>query len=338
MGREISLFPNYDADENRTTNYCLLLLKMLYEENPKFLSEVLDTLIDETEMPIGDTVGVKFTQQQKQGKRIIDGQISQHPLTIRIETKRGDQFCKDQLKGHLEALKEVVGNRVLVALGNIERQSNDYAVLECIRNLCKESAVTFAVISFEDFLQALKLDYLPKNLADAVEDLTVYFNERGLLSSWQNRLDVVNCARSFDEVLRDKAYTCPAEGGKYSHKRCQYFGTYRNRCVERVALIEALVDLQSEDIKTHTLRWKNVEVEDKELIEKARVIHQRLQGNRYPLRVFLLSGLYATNFVKGTPGGMFGVKKYFDVSSLNANDAFNLAAKLKDKTWQSYIE
>jgi hypothetical protein len=224
-------------------------------------------------------------------------------------------------------------------LGNIDSQNaEDNSVIKDIRKLCDESSVTFAVVSFEDFLQALKLDYLPKNLADAVEDLTVYFNERGLLSSWQNRLDVVNCARSFDEILRDKAYTCPAEDGKYSHKRCQYFGTYRKKCVERVALIEALVDLQSEDIKTHTLKWKNVEVEDKELIEKARVIHQQFQGTRYPLRVFLLSDLYATNFIKDTPGGMFGVKKYFDVSSLNANDAANLAEKLKDKTWQSYIE
>ena len=47
MSRPINLFSGYSQRENRTTNYCLLLLKMLYEENPKFLAEVMSTLIGE---------------------------------------------------------------------------------------------------------------------------------------------------------------------------------------------------------------------------------------------------------------------------------------------------
>ena len=39
MGKTISLFSGYSQKENRTTNYCLLALRMIYEENPKFLSE-----------------------------------------------------------------------------------------------------------------------------------------------------------------------------------------------------------------------------------------------------------------------------------------------------------
>jgi hypothetical protein len=39
MTRPISLFSGYSQGENRTTNYCLLLLKMLYEENPKSLAD-----------------------------------------------------------------------------------------------------------------------------------------------------------------------------------------------------------------------------------------------------------------------------------------------------------
>jgi hypothetical protein len=41
MSRDITLFSGYSQKENRTTNYCLLVLEMLYEENPKFLGEVL---------------------------------------------------------------------------------------------------------------------------------------------------------------------------------------------------------------------------------------------------------------------------------------------------------
>ncbi len=45
MSKNIRLFSNYVQRENQTTNYCLLILKLLYEENPKFLSEVLSDII-----------------------------------------------------------------------------------------------------------------------------------------------------------------------------------------------------------------------------------------------------------------------------------------------------
>jgi hypothetical protein len=35
MARAVSLFSGYSQKENRVTNYTLLVLKMLYEENPK---------------------------------------------------------------------------------------------------------------------------------------------------------------------------------------------------------------------------------------------------------------------------------------------------------------
>ena len=40
----ISLFSGYNQKENRHTNYCLLMLKLLYEENPKNLSEALSRM------------------------------------------------------------------------------------------------------------------------------------------------------------------------------------------------------------------------------------------------------------------------------------------------------
>ncbi|MGD1701031.1 hypothetical protein [Dapis sp. BLCC M229] len=62
MSRNIRLFPSYSQRENQTTNHCMLILKMLYEENTKFLSEVLSKLLGES---LSGKVGVKFTQQGK---------------------------------------------------------------------------------------------------------------------------------------------------------------------------------------------------------------------------------------------------------------------------------
>lgn len=44
MSKPISLFSGYSQSENRTTNYCLLMLKMLYDESPRFLGQVLGAL------------------------------------------------------------------------------------------------------------------------------------------------------------------------------------------------------------------------------------------------------------------------------------------------------
>ncbi len=59
MSRNIRLFPTYSQKENQTTNHCLLILKMLYEENPKFLSDALSVLRGEN---FSGTVGVQFMQ------------------------------------------------------------------------------------------------------------------------------------------------------------------------------------------------------------------------------------------------------------------------------------
>jgi hypothetical protein len=58
MGKEISLFSGYDQLENRTTNYCLLMLRMLYQENPKLLSETLATLLPgQSDLQVGVQLG-----------------------------------------------------------------------------------------------------------------------------------------------------------------------------------------------------------------------------------------------------------------------------------------
>lgn len=81
MSRSIRLFSTYSQRENQTTNHCLLILKMLYEENPKFLSEVLSSLVGES---LSGTVGVKFTQQKRGKESVPDGELAQEPFTIFI--------------------------------------------------------------------------------------------------------------------------------------------------------------------------------------------------------------------------------------------------------------
>ena len=334
MSRNIRLFPTFSHIENQTTNHCLLILKMIYEENPKFLSEVLSNLLDDS---FSSAVGVQFTQQKRGECTVPDGEITQEPFSILIETKLGWDFDKKQLLDHLDTLekKNCQSKRVLIALGNFEQDIPSHPAFSCVERKAKKLNVHFVAISFEDFFRAIQLNYLPKNLADAVSDLGEYFDENALLPSWKYRLDVVNCKMSFDNVLKNKVYTCPAQGGQYNHRRSLYFGTYRKKSVEQVARIEAVVDLVSES-EAHSVVWKNNDLPEAELIKIALKRYKQTGNSFYPVRVFVLDDLSPTDFRKASPGGLFGSKKYFDIKKLQVVDVEDLATKLKGKTWENY--
>ncbi|MBD2088733.1 hypothetical protein H6F67_02505 [Microcoleus sp. FACHB-1515] len=304
---------------------------MLYEENPKFLSEALGLLFGEN---FSGTVGVKFIQQRRAKDCVPDGEIFQDSFSVFIETKLGSDFGEKQLLAHLNTLKAKQGERILIALGNFEQDPANHPVLQSVATKAKEEGVVFVSVSFEQFLQAIQLPYLPKNLIDAVSDLGEYLDENNLLPSWKYRLDVVNCKESFDGVLKHKIYTCPAQTGAYNHRRSLYFGTYRNKCVEQILQIEAVVDLESED--EASLVWSNVNRPEKELIQTAIERRQKIGESWYPVRIFVLDDMHPTNFVKASSGGMFGSKQYFDIGKLKATDTADLAQKLRDKTWENY--
>jgi len=331
MSQPISLFSGYNQKENRTTNYCLLVLKLLYDENPKFLSEVLGTLVEET---VGSYVGVSFLQQQGKKTSVPDGLIRQMPFTIYIEAKNYDWFYDEQLEQHLRNLdNEVQGAKILLALSNFE--SSDLCRFDPLRQHIAakyRDDIFFAAVSFDDFLRAVRSPQIPENLADIIEDFAAYLDGQNLLSSWQNTLDVVNCAAIPDDILVHHVYMCPTKGGSYSHKRCRYFGMYRNKAVEQVALIKGLVELESAN--EGAVKWKNVDAPDAELIAEARVSHQAGRPDFFPVRVFVLDDLYPTTFIKNTSGGMQGSKQYFDVSRLNMTTAEELAQGLSGKSWK----
>ena len=336
MAREITLFSGYDQKENRTTNYAILLLKMLYEENPGFLDEAL------SEVSGGATrgrVGVQFQQQQRRAASIPDAVVFQEPFTLFVETKNFDWFYDDQLERHLVALDEEHGLKVLLALSNFENTEGRFARIE---RLCQEEykdRIAFAAVSFESFVRALRRPGLPKTLLDAVGEFEEYLDEQDLLPRWRTRFDVCSCSKSIErEQVALGVYVCPATGGHYSHQRARFFGAYANKGVRHVAEIRAVIDVGAEvgadaDI-VPSVYYKNTDEPVADLIAEAKEKAAAARPNRdWAARVFLLGPLVATNFGKDSGGGMVGSKQYFDVGSLHAEDAEDLARKLDGLTY-----
>jgi hypothetical protein len=334
VGKPVTLFSGYSQKENRVTNYVLLVLKMLYEENPKYLGEVLAGLVGEDITP---HVGVSFHQQEKRTTSVSDGLITQRAITVFIETKNWDWLYDDQLESHLAALEgENEAIKILLALGNFE--SDDAGRFERIRSICEQKykrSIVFRAIGFDDFLGKVEVLNLPKNLSDAIADFRAFLDEENLLPSWKRMLDVVNCAGIPEDVTSGGVYMCPAEGGAYSHHRCRYFGMYRNKRGEFISEIEAVVDVDTV-ANTASIIWKNISSADGEVRTKAIAKVSELRPNVGPTRIFLLSELFPTNFGKNSPGGMQGSKQYFNVANAKAAGPRELAAQLNGRKWSEF--
>lgn len=334
MSRQVSLFSGYSQKENRVTNYCLLVLKMLYEENPKYLAEVLASLVGGD---LSSHVGVSFRQQERRESSVPDGLIVQQPFTIYIETKNYDWFYDAQLENHLAALdKEATGKKILLALGNFESVNvNRFTKVQTICDQKYRNSIAFRAVTFEELISALEITGLSKNLADAVTDFRSFLNEEDLLPSWREWLDVVNCATLPEDITEGGVYMCPAEGGAYTHSRSRFFGMYRNKTVEIVAEIQAIVDVDLEG-DASSLKWKNIEGKDGEFRERAKSTVSQRRPAEGPTRVFLLGPLFETAFRKDSPGGMQSSKRYFNIASLKAQNAEELAQHLKGRVWSEF--
>ena len=229
--------------------------------------------------------------------------ITQKPFSIYIETKNWDWFYGEQFENHLESLhQEADGLKMLLALGNFEGATDSR--FNEIKDVCKKKyrkSILFSEVTFESFIQSFNIGGLPNYLSNAVTEFRSYLDEGGLLPSWKQWLDVVNCAAYPDEVMDENVYMCPATPGAYTHARCRYFGMYKDKCVQYVSDIEAVIDV--EESNTTKLLWNNGNNPKEKLLEIAKTKVNQFRSNEYPVRIFLLGNLFRTNFVKDSYGG-----------------------------------
>ncbi len=230
------------------------------------------------------------------------------------------------------------GMKVLIALSNFE--AHEKGRFSDVEKLCRDkyaASICFAARTFDEFILAVSsLKQLPKNLSDAVSDLKDYLNDQGLLSEWTDWMDVVNCAQHYDWIKTHGIYACPSSGGAYNHDRCRFFGMYRNKKVELIAQIEAVVEIDAND--NALVRWNNVagEKNDAALIKLALERFKAVRDTPWEARVFVLGESIETDFIKDSPGGMFGSKMYVCIEKLKAESTVDLARKLNGRKWSEF--
>jgi len=337
MSRPISFFSNYKAGENRVTNYCGLMLKILYQESPSLFDEVISNLASDTSLL---QIGPTFEQQTKSKKSIPDLVINQQGFSIYFETKISDWFYSLQIEKHIDGISEH-GNseKIIFLLGNIETENVEERLKDTIEYGRKNNVIVQA-ISFEDFISAFENINMSDGLKMIFLEFQEYLDSSNLFPKWKYLLDIVNCASLLKDVTEDNVYMCPDTGGAYAHRRAKYFGPYKNKKIKEIRLIEAVVSVSINQSDTN-IKWNNSDRDEEELknsaVNEIRKKEWRLNENsKKPYQVFLLGKPYETNFYKSAKGGLQGSKKYFRDIAKDCDNAEELALKLNNKSWESF--
>lgn len=335
MSKEISLFSTYRQKENTVTNYCGLIMKLIYEESPRMFEELLAALIQ------GDadlSVGPIFRQQHKMEKSIPDLSITQKPFSVFFENKLSDWFYDSQITKHINSFGDHQTTKVLFLLANFEIDNYEDRFQNQIQQ-AKEGGVILQPLSYEDFIAALENLDIDGYLENVLEEFKAYLDGQGLLPKWKYLLDVVSCSGTMHEIEAG-AYMCPDKGGAYCHRRARFFGPYSNKGVRTIHEIEAVVSVDQGG-ENATIKWNNTGKPEKQLKERAiaqiKKYGYRLEENgRIPLQVFLLGEGQPTTFIKSSDGGMMQSKLYFWNIAKQCNSSKELAEELRNKTWEDY--
>jgi hypothetical protein len=333
MSREISLFSDYHQKENSVTNYCGLMMKLIYEDSPKRFEELLATLIQtDADTPVGPI----FSQQTKKKDSIPDLTITQRSFSIFFETKLTNWFYTEQIEKHIEGFNDKTDTKILFLLSNFDTDRPENSFGNAIAQ-AKEANIILQPISYEDFIETLESVANTDYLSGLLEEFKVYLDRNGLLPKWKYLLDVVSCSGTVNEI-ENSSYICPDKGGAYSHRRAKYFGAYAQKRVFKIFEIKAVVSV-GRGFDGSSIKWKNVEVGDKEIIKEAmqkikRWDNRVRENESIPLQVFLLSEGVETNFVKSTDGGMLQSKLYFWDIAKDVNSLEELGQKLDNRNWK----
>lgn len=334
MGRNISLFADYHGRENSATNYCGLMFKLVHQESPRLFSQLLNfCFAGEVSLPV---VGPVIEQQNKKKDNIPDLEITQTPFQIFFETKTSNWYYEDQLDRHIGGFSGNMSTKILVLLCNFEDKGENPK-----RILFKENAhnkgVTVVELTFEDLIFGLDEVCQTPMLQEYLSEFREYLERNDLLPVWKYRLDVVNCGSTRHEVLNDNVFMCPDTGGTYSHRRAQYFGTYWDKTVSQVYMIDAIVSVGLNESALE-IKWKNdLAKTDSELKSRALTAVRTYRTDeikRNPIQVFLLSNCHNVDFRKDSPGGLYGSKKYFEIKECKNID--DLAAIINNSIWSKF--
>jgi len=336
----VSHFQRFTQPENHATNNTLLLFRYFYQKSPFKVQNVLNSLLDSQL-----SVGLTFDQQVK-GKgdhSVPDAIIKQEPMSIYIETKRGGELDKDQIRRHIESIerqrKGSNSGGLFVLLGLTKDPIAD-SIKNQLATEAKQKNILFAATTFSQVAEEFRrqCDDFERELQSIVEDYEEFLESETLLEVGSRWLVVFPCGVSIAENKRfDLYYEPPSRPCKHSYR---FIGVYDRKSVRYVGAVEAIATVSFSKGKA------SYSVESGSLtdVHKKRINDAIEQTSYYDLkadtRFYLVDSFVPTDAQKISAGGIWGMR-YLDLTKMIKDYDFRkkyttaeMAKMLESATWE----
>lgn len=331
----ISHFQRFSQPENHATNNTLLAFRYFYQAAPFKLQRALTSLLD-TEL----TIGLAFDQQVRGSGSVPDALISQEPLQLFFETKRGNSLDFDQIERHIQNITTNSSNRNSILIG-ITREPISQADRNHFAAAAETKGIKFVAITFSQVVESLRqpcADHEVELLA-IVDDYEAYLLEEALLEEGNQWLVVVPCGTSINENVRYGVYYEPAS--RPSKLNYRFLGLYAQKAVAYVGCVRAIYGATfSGSDSLVDLEAGVANGGDKDRILEVVRTTQYYDLKAAPHRFYLVEEFLPFGLRKTSPGGIQGLR-YLDMAKIDArynprvqHAATELVSLLKDGTWE----
>ncbi len=228
----VSYFQRFSQRENHVTNNTLLVLRHFYRVSTQKFENVLSDLIEESDEL---SIGPNFSQQERLNASIPDAGIHQAPLSIYIETKRGEDVDRDQLLRHLKSIEESRHPHSLSILLTITTRQLGQGIIESISRSTK---VILASTTFKDIVDSLRrnCEKHETELFEILEDYIDFISSENLLPG--DILTAFPCGVTIMENKKHQVYFQPSY--RPSKKDSKYIGLHGNKkisCIGRISTV-----------------------------------------------------------------------------------------------------
>lgn len=297
----------YVGKENMISNAIAEILKLIQFEDIRVYNNIISKIIGDESFE-QSRIEVQRKANSKD-KSIPDILIKQNSYCILFEAKRGDEknIDRKQLKRHCDSLVNTIAeNKILIYL---LKEFSDEKIKE-YKKIIKgyNESIKLNFITYQDILNEIREYNFSNTLQQLVNELEYYLDKEDFLKSWKNRLDIVNCSKSIEDIKEKGYYACPLNGSNYNHKKSKIFMAYNNKQIEFIANIEAVInyDENGKENRIYCMKEVNKKYQFGEIIEKE-------DRQNKDLKFFILSDITPIeNCEKSSSNGMYGNKMYIE--------------------------
>lgn len=325
----INHFQTYSQRENHVTNNTMLMLRHVYRTSPQLLQDVLQALLDEDEVEIGP----RFEQQVGAAHSVPDAVLSQKPLHIYVEAKRGDGLYDDQLKRHINSIAENGHPENSAFLIGLTCNNTDEDQNERWKKLALEYGITFAATTYRELLEALGVACsADPDLREVLDDYQSFIGGENLLPDQYRKLIAMLCGQSWRENIEFGAYFEPAHRNP-KWTRAHFLGIYRQKCISHVGRLVTVAVCRDKDgeLIVEAEEFGSLSIDQRKRIQKiiqaAESYFKGFASTSH--RYYLVDRFEKTDVRKTSPGGMMG-HRYFDIAQLGEVDNLELDLSSSD--------